>query len=107
MLINLHIRAYIYIYMTPSPLCLVYVCSGVEGLVSLRRLDLGHNRIRRWDEVQRLALLPQLEKLWLEGNPVADIAAYRIKARGRFTVDRHVMLSCLCLWGRGGGLCLR
>jgi Leucine-rich repeat (LRR) protein len=51
--------------------------------VSLRRLDLGNNRIRRWDEVQRLALLPQLEKLWLEGNPVADIAAYRIKARGR------------------------
>lgn len=51
--------------------------------MSLRRLDLGNNRIRRWDEVQRLALLPQLEKLWLEGNPVADIAAYRIKARGR------------------------
>jgi Leucine-rich repeat (LRR) protein len=56
------------------------LCSGIEALVSLRRLDLGNNRIRRWDEVQRLAQLPQLEKLWLEGNPVADIVAYRIKA---------------------------
>lgn len=50
---------------------------GLEHLLGLSFLDLGENRIADIAEVARLAQLPLLAALWLDGNPLAAQKGYR------------------------------
>jgi len=51
---------------------------GIEILVSLRQLDLGHNMLSSIDpEIVRLKSLQSLTALTLEGNPIALLDQYR------------------------------
>lgn len=45
--------------------------SGLDRLLALERLDLSENRLRESLEVSRLASLPVLTEVWVEGNPFA------------------------------------
>ena len=67
---------------------------GLEEAATLKRLDLSHNRLRRWAEVERLDDAGgggrALDALWLEGNPLAAMSGYRLKV--------------LALLRRGGGI---
>jgi Leucine-rich repeat (LRR) protein len=51
---------------------------GLEKLYSLEQLDLSHNRLTEYEEVSRIASLPCLTTLKLEGNPIAKLQKYRI-----------------------------
>ncbi len=43
---------------------------GLQPCVALTTLFISHNRIKPWDEVAKLAQLPELKNLLLVGNPV-------------------------------------
>jgi len=45
----------------------------VEGLSSLKVLNLSDNSVSSWREVWRLSQLPKLEQLLLEGNALTDV----------------------------------
>jgi len=52
---------------------------GLERLLALERVDLRHNLVEESAEVGRLAVLPNVSQLWVEGNPFVDIEdRYRI-----------------------------
>eukprot|EP00884_Botryococcus_braunii_P006002 jgi/Botrbrau1/15402/Bobra.43_2s0028.1 len=57
---------------------LVRTTAGLETLTSLIELDLRDNLIADISEVERLSGLLVLERLWLEGNPVAELQLYRM-----------------------------
>ncbi|KAF8973332.1 hypothetical protein BDZ97DRAFT_1936181 [Flammula alnicola] len=52
---------------------------GLERLLALERVDLRHNLLEESSEIGRLAVLPNISELWLEGNPFVEIEdAYRV-----------------------------
>jgi Leucine-rich repeat (LRR) protein len=52
---------------------------GLERLLALERVDLRHNTIEDSAEVGRLATLPNITEVWVEGNPFVEIEeGYRI-----------------------------
>ncbi|KAI7882910.1 hypothetical protein K492DRAFT_175833 [Lichtheimia hyalospora FSU 10163] len=50
---------------------------GLDRLWSLKRLDLRDNRIEDWSELTRLVSLPNLEDIWVAGNPFT-VNDYRV-----------------------------
>ncbi|KAG0568769.1 hypothetical protein KC19_6G044200 [Ceratodon purpureus] len=50
---------------------------GIETLLSLEALDLSHNIISNFHEVEALGFLPALQSLWLNGNPISVSSHYR------------------------------
>ena len=62
--------------------------TGLEKLPKLRVLFVSNNKVKDWQEVERLAALPALEELLLVGNPLhADfkdrgtVLEFRLEAR--------------------------
>ncbi|KAF7975895.1 hypothetical protein HWV62_8313 [Athelia sp. TMB] len=52
---------------------------GLERLVALERVDLRHNVIEDLAEISRLAVLPNVSDVWVEGNPFCEVDdAYRV-----------------------------
>jgi protein phosphatase 1 regulatory subunit 7 len=49
--------------------------SGLEGLVSLKRLDLSHNKIRKLENLDHLT---DLEMLDVRGNMIQDMTDLKI-----------------------------
>ena len=43
---------------------------GLSSLAKLHTLFIGNNKIKVWDEVSKLAQLPELKTILLAGNPV-------------------------------------
>ncbi|PSR76526.1 hypothetical protein PHLCEN_2v8429 [Hermanssonia centrifuga] len=53
---------------------------GLERLRALERVDLRHNQIEESDEIGRLATLPNITQVWVEGNPLTELEeGYRIR----------------------------
>lgn len=53
---------------------------GLERLMALERVDLRHNLVEESAEVGRLASLPNIAEVWIEGNPLTEIEeGYRIR----------------------------
>jgi len=46
---------------------------GLERLLALERVDLRHNLLEESSEIGRLAILPNLVELWIEGNPFTEV----------------------------------
>jgi hypothetical protein len=58
---------------------------GLERLVALERVDLRHNLVNESGEVGRLATLPNLSAIWIEGNPLVELEEnYRINSFNLF-----------------------
>ena len=58
---------------------------GLERLVALERVDIRHNFVDESGEVGRLAMLPGLVALWIEGNPLVELEEnYRINCFNLF-----------------------
>lgn len=57
--------------------------SGLDRLFALERLDLRQNRLRESLEVSRLAALPCLLEVWIEGNPFSKPIAEGGEERSR------------------------
>ncbi|KAG6842113.1 hypothetical protein C0991_002767 [Blastosporella zonata] len=52
---------------------------GLERLAALERVDLRGNLIEESAEVGRLAILPNISEVWIEGNPLVEIEeGYRV-----------------------------
>ncbi|KAK7057282.1 leucine rich repeat domain protein [Favolaschia claudopus] len=52
---------------------------GLERLPSLERVDLRNNLVEESAEVGRLAMLPNISEVWIEGNPFVELEeGYRI-----------------------------
>ncbi|KIM65059.1 hypothetical protein SCLCIDRAFT_1212749 [Scleroderma citrinum Foug A] len=52
---------------------------GLERLLALEKVDLRSNHIDESAEIGRLATLPNIAELWIEGNPLTDIEdGYRV-----------------------------
>ncbi|KAK7692321.1 hypothetical protein QCA50_003946 [Cerrena zonata] len=53
---------------------------GLERLLALERVDLRHNIIEESAEIGRLATLPNVTEVWVEGNPLCELEeGYRIR----------------------------
>lgn len=67
--------------------------SGLDRLFALERLDLRENRLDESLEISRLAPLPFLKELWIEGNPFAKSVPeggednYRVKCFNYFVKE--------------------
>lgn len=46
---------------------------GLERLTALERVDIRHNILDESAEVGRLAVLPNIKEIWVEGNPLTEI----------------------------------
>ena len=58
---------------------------GLERLVALERIDLRHNLVNESGEVGRLATLPNLSAIWIDGNPLVELEEnYRINCFNLF-----------------------
>ncbi|KAF5321988.1 hypothetical protein D9619_001855 [Psilocybe cf. subviscida] len=52
---------------------------GLERLLALERFDLRHNLVEESSEISRLAVLPNITEIWIDGNPLVEIEdSYRI-----------------------------
>ncbi|KAG6849453.1 hypothetical protein H0H93_008296 [Arthromyces matolae] len=52
---------------------------GLERLTGLERIDLRNNLIEESAEIGRLAVLPNISEVWIEGNPFVEIEeTYRV-----------------------------
>ncbi|KAG7446373.1 uncharacterized protein BT62DRAFT_968114 [Guyanagaster necrorhizus] len=51
---------------------------GLERLHGLERVDLRHNSLDDCAEIGRLAPLPNITEVWVEGNPFTEDEGYRI-----------------------------
>jgi len=61
---------------------------GLERLLALERVDLRHNLLEESSEIGRLAALPNLSELWIEGNPFVEIEdGHRITCFNYFWKD--------------------
>jgi Leucine-rich repeat (LRR) protein len=61
---------------------------GLERLVALEQIDLRDNRVEDPGEVGRLAVLPNITEVWVEGNPMTQIhEQYRVKCFELFLQD--------------------
>lgn len=80
------------LYLNLSKNRLESIC-GLERLLALERVDLRHNFIEESAEVGRLAALPNIVEVWIEGNPFADIEeGYRIRCFDHFTKEGKSIL---------------
>lgn len=53
---------------------------GLERLTALERVDIRHNILDESAEVGRLAVLPNIKEVWVEGNPLTEIEeGYKIR----------------------------
>ncbi|KAF8650458.1 hypothetical protein AX16_005260 [Volvariella volvacea WC 439] len=58
---------------------------GLERMMALERVDLRHNLVEECDEISRLAVLPNISELWVEGNLFAQYDDnYRVKCFNYF-----------------------
>ena len=65
---------------------------GLERLVGLERVDLRHNLVHESGEVGRLATLPNLSAIWIEGNPLVELEEnYRINCFNSFRKEGKSM----------------
>lgn len=60
------------LYLNLSGNRLESIC-GLERLMALERVDLRFNHIDESAEVGRLATLPNIREVWIDGNPVTEI----------------------------------
>ncbi|CAK5281484.1 unnamed protein product [Mycena citricolor] len=52
---------------------------GLERLSALERIDLRHNLIDESAEIGRLAALPNIQEIWVDGNPLVEFEeGYRV-----------------------------
>ncbi|KAH9858972.1 hypothetical protein C2E23DRAFT_800788 [Lenzites betulinus] len=66
---------------------------GLERLLNLERVDLRHNVIEESAEVGRLATLPNIMEVWVEGNPLSEIEeGYRIRCFDFFWKEKKSIL---------------
>ncbi|KAH9892783.1 hypothetical protein C8Q73DRAFT_762453 [Cubamyces lactineus] len=66
---------------------------GLERLLALERVDLRHNFIEESAEIGRLATLPNIAEVWVEGNPLVDIEeGYRIRCFDYFWKEKKNIL---------------
>jgi Leucine-rich repeat (LRR) protein len=67
---------------------------GLERLLALERVDLRHNAIDDSAEVGRLATLPHIADVWVEGNPFVEI-------------EENYRITCFdCFWKEGKSITL-
>ncbi|KAH9935676.1 uncharacterized protein B0H18DRAFT_976789 [Fomitopsis serialis] len=80
------------LYLNLSKNRLESIC-GLERLLALERVDLRHNIIEESAEVGRLAALPNITEVWIEGNPFTEIEeGYRIRCFDHFTKEGKSVL---------------
>ncbi|THH33255.1 hypothetical protein EUX98_g905 [Antrodiella citrinella] len=66
---------------------------GLERLRALERVDLRHNVVEESAEVGRLAALPNIVEVWIEGNPLVDYEeGYRIRCFDLFLKEGKTVL---------------
>ncbi|PCH36177.1 L domain-like protein [Wolfiporia cocos MD-104 SS10] len=67
---------------------------GLERLLALERVDLRNNLIEESAEVGRLAVLPNISQIWIEGNPLTEIEeGYRIRCFDLFLKEgKNILL---------------
>ena len=66
---------------------------GLERLVALERVNVSHNRLEESGEVGRLALLPNIAEVGVEGNPFTEIESdYRVKCFDFFWKEGRTIL---------------
>ncbi|KAI0645921.1 hypothetical protein C8Q79DRAFT_967008 [Trametes meyenii] len=66
---------------------------GLERLLALERVDLRHNVIEESAEIGRLATLPNIAEVWVEGNPLVEIEeGYRIRCFDFFCKEKKSIL---------------
>jgi len=66
---------------------------GLERLRALERVDLRHNVVEESAEVGRLATLPNIAEVWIEGNPLVEIEeGYRIRCFDLFLKEGKTVL---------------
>ncbi|KAH8107989.1 hypothetical protein BXZ70DRAFT_913571 [Cristinia sonorae] len=66
---------------------------GLERLRALERVDLRHNVIEESAEVGRLATLPNISEVWIEGNPLTELEeGYRIRCFDLFLKEGRSIL---------------
>ena len=67
--------------------------AGLERLVALERVNVIHNRLEESGEVGRLALLPNIAEVCVEGNPFTEIEGdYRVKCFDFFWKEGKTVL---------------
>jgi hypothetical protein len=67
--------------------------AGLERLVALERVNVGHNRLEESEEVGRLALLPNIAEVCVEGNPFTEIESdHRVKCFDFFWKEGRTIL---------------
>lgn len=66
---------------------------GLERLVALERIDVRHNQIVDIHEVGRLATLPNISQIWIEGNDFVHINVdYRVTVFNQFLKEGKSIL---------------
>ncbi|KXN90654.1 ADP-ribosylation factor 6 [Leucoagaricus sp. SymC.cos] len=76
------------LYLNLSSNRLESIC-GLERLQGLERVDLRHNQIEESSEIGRLATLPNIVQVWVEGNPLCEIEDnYRVTCFDYFWKER-------------------
>jgi Leucine-rich repeat (LRR) protein len=67
--------------------------AGLERLAALERVNVGHNHLEESGEVGRLALLPNIAEVCVEGNPFTEIESdYRVKCFDFFWKEGKTVL---------------
>ncbi|KAH9963854.1 hypothetical protein BC827DRAFT_1259828 [Russula dissimulans] len=66
---------------------------GLERLMALERIDVGHNQLEESGEVGRLVLLPNIAEVSVEGNPFTEVEGdYRVKCFDFFWKEGKTIL---------------
>ncbi|KAK7251742.1 hypothetical protein RIF29_35198 [Crotalaria pallida] len=65
---------------------------GIENLKSLEGLDVSYNVISNFSELEFLVGLPNLQSLWLEGNPLCCARWYRAQVFSFFSYPEKLKL---------------
>jgi Leucine-rich repeat (LRR) protein len=66
---------------------------GLERLLAVEKVDLRNNLLEETAEVGRLATLPHISEIWVEGNPFVEIeAGYRVSCFDYFWKEGKTIL---------------
>ncbi|KAH9948682.1 L domain-like protein [Amylocystis lapponica] len=66
---------------------------GLERLLALERVDLRRNLVEESAEIGRLATLPNIAEVWIEGNPLSEFEeGYRIRCFDYFSKEGKSIL---------------
>ena len=66
---------------------------GLERLLAVEKVDLRNNLLEETGEVGRLATLPHISEIWVEGNPFVEIeAGYRVSCFDYFWKEGKTIL---------------